>query len=82
MSGYAKTVLWLGLFMIVAGLARNWSVVRVTLFTDGSSDGFGGTIPTGPPSGTKSPVNGKCPTGYKMFNGVCLPTFLGPVQAG
>jgi hypothetical protein len=32
MSNYSKTVLWLGLFMIVAGVAANWSLVSGTIF--------------------------------------------------
>jgi hypothetical protein len=32
MSGYSKAVLWIGLFMIIAGVAQNWSSISGTIF--------------------------------------------------
>jgi hypothetical protein len=42
MSGNAKVVLWLGLFMVAATVVVNWSVISSTIFGSGSSGSTGG----------------------------------------
>lgn len=73
MSNHAKIVLWLGLIMILAGVARNWSYFSSTLFgasgasyTPGRSGGKSGLATTKPGS------NGQCPAGYLNVNGTCV----------
>lgn len=74
MNKYAKIVLWLGLFLIVANIVKNWSTIKGTVFTNSTSSGggSGGSGPTG--IGSKPGPHGKCPPGTtKTINGMCVP---------
>jgi hypothetical protein len=81
MSNSARLVLWMGLFMIAAGIMRNWSLISSTIF--GSSSGQiygpnGSGIP--PPTGIKpNSGTGKCPPGYNSAYGRCWSPAQNPV---
>lgn len=73
MSNYAKAVLWMGLFMIVAGIVRNWGVLSAAIFGNVNS---GLKVP-GP--GGLPQVGGKCPPGYTSAYGRCWSPAQQPV---
>jgi len=82
MNNYAKTVLWLGLFMIVAGIIVNWSVISATIFGAAGSGQYGS--PTGPgipgPGGIPpNPKTHKCPPGYISAFGRCWSPAVNPI---
>lgn len=42
MNSQAKTVMWIGLFLIAMNIVINWQEIRALIFTGPSSSGGGG----------------------------------------
>lgn len=81
MNSYAKTVLWLGLFMIVAGIMVNWRVFSQLLFS-GTNPALRVPGPGGiPPLKGKNKGNHGCPPGYNYAYGKCWSPAQNPVPS-
>ena len=68
MNDHSKTILWLGLLMIVLQIVANWRTIRAVIFAGGSSPGG---IPLIPPLGV--PGKGKVPPGEPVPPEVPVP---------
>jgi hypothetical protein len=82
MSSYAKLVLWMGLFMILAGIVKNWSLISNAIFSGagmGSNNIYGAGGSGVKTSGGIPPLKGKCPPGYISAYGKCWSPAENPV---